>query len=289
MRYSPVFLLLLVLAKAMSLKLFGKTVRAVSFDVTGTLLVHRDPIMDTYAACAIHAKLPNPPTAKELKPAFQKAYKENLLKNPCFRNDQQLYSSRRWWVDTVKRALELTGRPTYPDRDFNRFFRSVYQHYGSLDGYEVLDDSQPFLTFLKAREERLVLGITTNTPVRTIETVLPMMGLHKSFSFFVCCQDVGAEKPEAAIFDEAFAQAQFELPGLQKHEVLHIGDSLAADFCGARAYGFQAIHLDRSGNSKVRVYQDWLVGPEYAGKCESDIAKHTVTNFAELQALLSSP
>ena len=48
-------------------------IKAISLDVTGTLLVHRYPIMETYAAAAVWAKLPNPPTAEELKPAFKKA------------------------------------------------------------------------------------------------------------------------------------------------------------------------------------------------------------------------
>ena len=48
-------------------------IKAISLDVTGTILVHRYPIMETYAAAAVWAKLPNPPTAEELKPAFKKA------------------------------------------------------------------------------------------------------------------------------------------------------------------------------------------------------------------------
>ena len=37
-------------------------VRAISLDVTGTILVHRYPIFETYAAAARWAQLPNPPT-----------------------------------------------------------------------------------------------------------------------------------------------------------------------------------------------------------------------------------
>ena len=29
--------------------------------------------------------------------------------------------------------------------------------------------------------------------MRTVETVIPMMGLHDRFNFFVCCQDIGFE------------------------------------------------------------------------------------------------
>ena len=70
-------------------------VRAISFDVTGTILVHRHPIMDTYAASAIWAQLPNPPTAAELKPAFKKAYFKHLTESPCFGGREGL-SSRQW-------------------------------------------------------------------------------------------------------------------------------------------------------------------------------------------------
>jgi FMN phosphatase YigB (HAD superfamily) len=52
-------------------------------------------------------------------------------------------------------------------------------------------------------------------------------------------QDIGFEKPDPVIFSRSFEQARFWLPDLQKHEVLHIGDSLAADYCGARAAGMQ--------------------------------------------------
>jgi len=38
-------------------------------------------------------------------------------------------------------------------------------------------------------------------------------------------------------------------------KVLHIGDNLATDYCGARAAGFQALLLDRSDDARVVAYQ----------------------------------
>jgi FMN phosphatase YigB (HAD superfamily) len=146
--------------------------------------------METYAEAAKWAHLPNSPTADELKPAFKQAYKENLTKYPCFRNDPALYSSRQWWFNTVERTLQLCSR-SYSSKEFDRFFRRVYQHYGSSEGYELLPDTIPFLNYLREERPDICLGITTNTPIRSIETVLPMMGIHDRFKFFVCCQDVG--------------------------------------------------------------------------------------------------
>lgn len=259
-----------------------RNVKAISFDVTGTILIHRDAIFDTYADAAVWARLDNPPTAAELKPAFKKAYKESLLARPCFGHAEGL-SSRAWWAQTVRAALAHCGRD-YAEPEFARFFRRVYQHYGSLDGYEALPDAKPFLEWARARG--FVLGVTTNTPVRTMETVLPMMGFHDYFRWFVCCQDVGDEKPGGPIFDAAHAEAQFWAPGIERESILHIGDSLEADYCGARAAGLQALRLDRSDNPRVRVYQDWLEAPDYPGKSERDIERGTVRTLAEVRKRL---
>lgn len=262
-------------------KIDFKKIKCISFDVTGTLLVHKYPIMKTYAECALWAKLPNPPTADELKAPFKQAYKEQLLSSPCFRDNSILYNERTWWINTVRRTLELCGRE-YTNEEFDRYFRRVYQHYGSAEGYELLSDTMPFLSAIQTRFPDIVLGITTNTPMRTIETVLPLVGLHDRFKFFVCCQDVGVEKPDAGIFKKSFEEASFWLPDLKKEEVLHIGDSFPADLCGARAFGFQSLLLDRSENPRVTVYQDWLRAPGYDGMTEKDIKYSTVTSFNEI-------
>ena len=146
----------------------AERIKAISLDVTGTILVHRNPIMETYAAAALWARLPDPPTAGELKPAFKKAYFKHLTESPCFGHAEGL-SSRQWWVRTVRSALEFCGRTKYTEQEFNRFFRRVYQHYGSLEGYERLPDAVAFLEW--AKERGLTMGVTTNTPVRTMETV----------------------------------------------------------------------------------------------------------------------
>lgn len=49
------------------------------------------------------------------------------------------------WVETVKTALINCGRTEYTEDEFNRFFRRVYQHYGSLEGYEKLPDAVSYL------------------------------------------------------------------------------------------------------------------------------------------------
>ena len=162
-------------------------------------------------------------------------------------------------------------------------FRRVYQHFGSPKGYEVLPDAAVFLDKIS---DAYLLGICSNTPNRHSASVLPMLGIHERFKFFASSQDVGWEKPNEKIFEEAFRQAQFWLPDLKRDEVLHVGDSLACDFCGAKAFGFQALLLDRSGNEKVTAYQDWVQAPDYQGKSAADIENGTVRSLADVVALV---
>jgi FMN phosphatase YigB (HAD superfamily) len=79
-------------------------------------------------------------------------------------------------------------------------FRRVYQHYGSPDGYEILPDARDFLNWVSSASsaptgKKYSLGILTNAPIRTVETILPLKGIHEQFDWFLSCQDIGKEKP----------------------------------------------------------------------------------------------
>ena len=234
-----------------------RPVRAISLDITGTLITHKGSVVQHYVDAAVWARLDDPPSVEEMKPAFKQAYKERCLASPCFGGAEGI-SGRDWWRGTARRVMEFCGR-SYAAEDFDRWFRRVYQHFGSPKGYEVLPDAAVFLDKIS---DSYLLGICSNTPNRHSASVLPMLGIHERFKFFASSQDVGREKPDPEIFEDAFRQARFWLPDLKRDEVLHVGDSLACDFCGARAFGFQALLLDRSANEKVVAYQDCVQAPD---------------------------
>jgi len=58
----------------------------------------------------------------------------------------------------------------------------------------------------------------------------------------VSSEDARCYKPAAAMFGAGLATL-----GLAAHEVLHIGDSLAADVRGARAASIDVVWLNRAG------------------------------------------
>ena len=268
-------------------------IRAISFDVTGTLLATKEPVVKSYHDAAIWAKLPNPPTQDELKKAFKIAFKERSIESPCFGGVEGI-SGREWWQTTIRRVLlhcKDGDEDFYTEEEFQRYFRRVYQHFGSPAGYMVLEDAQSLLDSIHASADQsnLLLGITSNTPTRHMESVLPMLdSFHDNFSWFTCSQQVGHEKPSKEIFQDAYDQAKFWLddPDLTKDSILHIGDSYTCDYCGAKAFGFQALLLDRSDHPSVTAYQDWLEAPEYEGKSLEDVEQNTIVSLEQVADLL---
>lgn len=101
--------------------------------------------------------------------AFKRAYFESSRDFPCF--GRGTMSSREWWYRTVKAVMTNCGR-SYEDDEFNRYFRRIYQHFGSLEGYEVLPDAMEFLKWATDENDpaclKFQLGITSNTPTRTV-------------------------------------------------------------------------------------------------------------------------
>ena len=158
-----------------------RPVRAISLDITGTLITHKGSVVQHYVDAAVWAQLDDPPSVEEMKPAFKQAYKERCLASPCFGGAEGV-SGRTWWRQTAQRIMALTGR-SYKEDDFDRWFRRVYQHFGSPQGYEVLPDAA---TFLDKIPDAYVLGICSNTPNRHSASVLPMLGIHERFKFFAC-------------------------------------------------------------------------------------------------------
>ena len=98
-----------------------------------------------------------------------KAYKDTLAVYPCYGHGEAM-SSKQWWRIAVKAALDNTMSATatgggggvagggggagtphiHPcsEADFERFFRRIYQHYGSPEGYSILSDVLPFLEYV---------------------------------------------------------------------------------------------------------------------------------------------
>jgi len=71
------------------------------------------------------------------------------------------------------------------------------------------------------------------------------MALHRlTFDAVVASEDVGAYKPDRAMFAHAL-----DALGLAADEVLHVGDSITTDVHGAHAAGIRAVWVNRRGET----------------------------------------
>jgi putative hydrolase of the HAD superfamily len=106
--------------------------------------------------------------------------------------------------------------------------------------FVLFDDVLACLAALRARSLRL--GVITNNDGPHQRRKLAMVGLLDAFDAVAISGEVGAGKPDPAIFAHACAAL-----GVAPAAALHIGDRLDADALGALGAGLHGVWLDRVG------------------------------------------
>jgi dihydrofolate synthase / folylpolyglutamate synthase len=199
----------------------GPSIRAVTFDVGGTLIEPWPSVGHVYAQIAArhgrHVK------AEDLDRQFAAAWKAK--KNFDY--------SMSDWSDLVNQSFAgLAGTP--PD---DALFRDLYDHFATAMPWRVFDDVLPCLLRLKGRG--LKLGVVSNWDER-LRPLLRALDMDHYFDAIIVSAEVGCHKPSAKVFETAAGQL-----GMPADAILHVGDSATEDFQGAREAGFAAILLRR--------------------------------------------
>ena len=202
-------------------------VQALTLDVGGTLIEPWPSVGDIYAEAAIKHGAKNV-SAEVLKRRFVAAWGAR----------DQFNHTRAEWMALVDETFRgLTEQP--PSRTF---FPELYEHFGRANAWRVFDDVLPTLDRLATLG--IKLGVVSNWDER-LRPLLAELKLADYFEAIVVSCEVGFPKPSRVIFDTAA-----EKLALPPTAILHVGDSATRDVEGARAAGFQAIWLQRSGLGK---------------------------------------
>lgn len=82
---------------------------------------------------------------------------------------------------------------------------------------------------------KYTLCIASNAPYKQQTSRLSNAGLLDYFKKLFISETIGFSKPKKEFFDACMK----ELPGVEKQEIVMIGDSLSADIAGASAYGLR--------------------------------------------------
>jgi putative hydrolase of the HAD superfamily len=101
-------------------------------------------------------------------------------------------------------------------------------------------DAEPALRSLRERGMRLLAVSNWDC---SLSAVLERCGLGELLDGVVTSAEVGASKPDPAIF-----RAALERAGSEPDQALHVGDTPEEDLAGARAAGIRALLIDRSGD-----------------------------------------
>jgi putative hydrolase of the HAD superfamily len=196
-------------------------IRAITFDVGGTLLEPWPSVGHIYAAVAIQFGL-NPPAPATLTQRFGHAWKAR----PDFDY------SREGWFALVRETFADHGE-TLPAE----FFPTVYDRFAEPEVWRLFDDVLPTLDALC--RSGLKLGVISNWDDR-LRPLLHRLGLTRYFQSIVVSCEVGATKPAQAVF----ARSASEL-GVAPGELLHVGDSLIGDVLGAERSGATGRQIER--------------------------------------------
>ena len=194
-----------------------RDIAAITLDLDDTLWPVRPTLAAAEKVLAGWLRTHAPATAQGLPPAAMLALRaEVAAEHPHWAHD---LSAIR--LETIRRGLARHGDdPTLAELAFEVFFEARH-------AVTLYDDVLPGLERLASRY-RLVAVSNGNAEVRRI-------GLERFFSGSVSARLHGAAKPDPTIFAAACAAA-----GAAPHQVLHLGDDLAADVDGALAAGLHA-------------------------------------------------
>ncbi|MCE0498758.1 MAG: HAD hydrolase-like protein [Methylacidiphilales bacterium] len=206
-------------------------IRAIIFDVGGTLLYPADSVGETYArfARAHGVKI----QAEVATKAFLQALKDGSPRTK--RKVPQNGDDRAWWKQIVRRSLP---EQAFADaKVFEAFFEEVYLHFAKPEAWGIYPE---VLEVFKAlRDYPVDLAILSNWDAR-LHAVLDGNGLGEFLPHRFISAELGWEKPDAAIYRHVS-----DVLRLRPESLLSVGDDVRNDVEEPRRVGWQAVQIER--------------------------------------------
>jgi len=206
-------------------------IRAVVFDVGGTLLYPADPVGETYAKYARKCGVKLAPEATET--AFREAFRScsPRAKGAVPRDG----NDRAWWKQVVAKS---TIDKAFPDpAAFEAFFEDVYQFFAKPDAWGIYPEVLEVLEDLRDRE--IDLCVLSNWDAR-LHTVLDGGPLGEYFNNRFISAELGWEKPDPAIYRHVVESMR-----IKPEAILSVGDDAKNDIEGPKRAGWQTLQVER--------------------------------------------
>jgi putative hydrolase of the HAD superfamily len=208
---------------------------ALFFDAAGTLFHLPRGVGHHYREVALRhgVDIPEAALTRAFSSAWRQAPPRPISRVPRVDDD------RGWWREIVEQVLSHCAiGPGALDR--SAYFAELYDEFTKPGVWQLYPEVMETLDALRTH---YTLGVISNFDAR-LRTILDDLGIADRFSQIVISSEVGAEKPDPWIFQEALNRAQ-----LLPEDAMHIGDDPVCDWQGAESAGMRVFRLERPRNS----------------------------------------
>lgn len=206
----------------------------------GFTLIHPWPSVGAiYAEFAIHAGFHGAEASvldRTFRTAWRQARSAALLERrlPYGTTEEE---ARDFWYGVIRDTLRLAGLPV-PFQE--SFYSGVFEGFADARHWRVFPGA--LVALREARSRGVPLGVLSNWDAR-LHRILEGLELRELFDVVLLSCDVGAEKPDPAIYAEAARRAA----ALTAATPSMIGDEPEADGFGARGAGWSQCLVLREG------------------------------------------
>lgn len=203
---------------------------AVVFDLDGTLVSEEDGVQQATAMVAQALRERGHPVLDaRLEEARTTVVREAMAAN---RGNWPPWLSREEWL---RRAFARVDVPEALAPDM----AAVYLQ-GRIDGLALLDHA---VELVQAVAGQARLGMITNGGSSEQRLKITTVGLDRFFPQPLISDEVGVQKPDPAIFEQALTSLE-----VSASNAVYIGNSFVNDVEGAAAVGMDTIWLDHHGS-----------------------------------------
>ena len=210
-------------------------IRAIFFDVSGTLIEPREDVGTTYSRFAARHGLHR--SSQELNRLFRKALLNHPeVSFPELSTEERIQAELKRWRLILEQSFDFPEKTT-PIRDFDGFFDQIFAFYASRVAWRTIPESLAGLQ--AARRAGLLTGIISNFDHR-LRPLLEEMKISELIDIVVHPYSCGFSKPDPPIFHSALRAL-----GVDARESVFVGNDPVRDLIPARSLGMHVLDVNQ--------------------------------------------
>lgn len=209
-------------------------IKAVLFDLVGTLIYVRDSVGTVYSNVASFYGIEA--DARGLDNAFQ----EVVHKDPQPSGGEK--EEKKWWKKVVYETFDSAGYDL--KEKFDEIFEVLFKEFTNENAWGIYPEVKNVLS--EVVKNKYKTGLISNFDSR-LELILRQLDLYKYFDCLSYSGKIGYSKPDPRIFQFALKELNI-LP----EEALYVGDSLSSDYYPAQNLNINVYLIDRENKGLLQ-------------------------------------